>query len=208
MYLFIAAVSTTVSYRFTYKRDENEFSRKDDFAIKIHSGYAENKIRWYQMIHWLFFTIGSEVAIVIMVLYWSVLYQPGQTVDSFNLHVHLINGLVALLDLWVSGIPVNFLHMIYLMIFLSVYVVVNGIYYSMTGDAAYHVLDYNSRLIISIGVIFLTLFVVVPILHTVLFCMYLGKVWILYCYFSRRQPIDDITVEEHETLAEETEEVV
>ena len=209
MYLLIAAVSTTVSYYFTCKRDERDFSREDDFAIKKpsgYSGYAENKIRWYQMIHWLFFTIGSELAIVIMILYWSLLYRPGHTLDGFTLHVHLINGLVALLDLWVSGIPVNFLHGIYLMIFLSVYVVIDGIYYSITGDAAYYVLDYHRKLGISIGVVILTLFVIVPILHTIVYCMHLGKVWILYRFFRRRQPIDNITVEERETLTEETEE--
>ena len=77
MYLHVSAVSTTISYLSTHficKRDESEFSRKDEFIIKKPSGccgYGDNKISWYQMIHWFFYSIGNEIAFVILVDQWT-----------------------------------------------------------------------------------------------------------------------------------------
>ena len=196
LYLFISAISTTASYLSTYlsSRDERDFSREDEFAIKKPSGccgYADNKISWYQMIHWLFFTIGNEMAFIIMILYWTLLYD-GESVDGINANTHLVNGLIAFLDFWISGVPVNLLHIIYLVTYGAVYTVMTGIYFAASNESVYPVLDYDEEAGPAVGLIFATIFLILPILHSFFFFMYLGKVWMMYCCFGRKEPVINI----------------
>ena len=194
MYLLIAAVSTTVSYlsvHFICKQDNRDFSREEEFAIKKPSGccgYADNKISWYQMIHWFFFTIGNEAAFIVTILYWIVIYC-GEAINGVYANVHLVNGLIAFIDFWVSGIPVNFLHFIYLVVFGAVYAVMTGIYFAATNNIIYQALDYEDGVGYALGAIIAAV-VITHIIHFFFFFMYLGKHWMLYCYFRRRKSVN------------------
>ena len=37
----------------------------------------------------------------------------GRPIDAASINYHLLNGVVALIDLWVSGIPIKFMQFIY-----------------------------------------------------------------------------------------------
>ncbi len=188
LYLIIAALSTTVSYLSTHficKQAEDEFSREDDFVIKKLSGccgYQDNKLSWYQMIHWLFFTIGNELAFVILLLYWILLYRGGP-VDGINANTHIVNGFVAVVDFVVSGVPVNLLHFIYLMIYGSIYVIFTGIYFVFTNDIIYPVIDYENRRVTATVVDVCLAIIVFPLVHILFYFMYLDKLWIMYRSF-------------------------
>jgi len=89
------------------------------------------------------------MAFCVLLLYWSLLYRGGP-VDGINANTHLTNGLIALVDLWVSGTPVQILHFIYLQAFGVAYAVFTGIYYVAGGTNiggqpyVYPVLDYEN----------------------------------------------------------------
>ncbi len=193
-FLLVAALSTMISYLSDYKEGEHKFSRKDDFTIKKLSGccgYQDNKLSWYQMIHWFLFTIGNELAFVILLLFWTMLYRGGP-VDRFSANVHLVNGLVAVIDFWVSGIPVNLLHFVYLMIYGMVYIVFTGIYFAVSNEVVYPVLDYENRIGTAIAVVLCTIFIILPLIHVLFFYgMYLAKSAIMRCCFKRRQLYED-----------------
>ncbi len=155
---------------------------------------------WYQIIHWLFFTIGNELAFVILLLYWILLYRGGP-VDGINANTHLVNGLVAVLDLWVSGVPVNLLHFIYLMIYGSIYVIFTGIYFVFTNDIIYPVIDYENGLGTAIVVAICSPIIAFPLGHILFYFMYLGKLWIMHCCF--RQRYEPLQTHEDEEKGEE-----
>ena len=106
--------------------------------------------------------------------------------DGINANTHLVNGLVALVDFWVSGVPINFLHFIYLMLYATVYIVFTGIYFAASGESVYStVLNYQDGVGIALAAIFGTIFVFLPLVHTFFYFMYLGKVWIMHCIYQR-----------------------
>jgi len=150
-YLLIASLSVSVKLVTIYcisQGAEVNFVRKFDFKTKSLAGccgYSDNSINWYQMFHWMFFILGNELAIVASLLYWAFIYG-GENLDGINANTHLINGLVALIDVWVCGIPIYTYHAIYVMIFGAVYSVFTGFYFvGSDGGIVYNVLDYGEN---------------------------------------------------------------
>lgn len=189
VYLVVAAVSTTSSYlsiHFVCKQDNRDFSRDDEFVIKKLlgcCGYKDNKLKWYQVVHWVLFTMSLEGAFVVMLLYWGLLYRGGP-VSGISANTHLMNGIVAVIDFWVGGMPVNFFHFIYPLAFGIVYIVFTGIYYASSGGIIYDVIDYEEAVGVSV-VVLLGSLLLLFLVHLLFFFMYMGKVWILYCFFAK-----------------------
>ena len=196
IYLIVAALSSTtkfLSVHFICKREESEFSRSNEhamnkeFLVKKPSGccgFGDNNLSWYQTVHWFTYVIGSEIAFSICIVYFAVLYRGGQ-IDGINANTHLVNGLISLADIWISGVPVNFLHFIYLIIYGAIYTIFTGIYYAATQRAIYPVLDYGSNLGLAIGLCVAVVLVFLPLVHIVIFFLqYKAKYWIMYCIYN------------------------
>ena len=194
--MIVAAVSTTVKFisiHFICKREEEEYTRvsehalNKDFLVKKSSGCCgcgDYDISWYQTVHWFTFVIGNEIAFVVFILYFIILYR-GEQIDGINANVHLVNGLVSLVDIWISGIPVNFVHFIYLMTYGALYTIFTGIYYATTRDVIYGPLDYGENLGLAVGICVGVVLLFLPFVHCVVFYLqYKARFWILY-YISR-----------------------
>lgn len=155
------------------------------------------------MFQWLFFVIGNEAAFVVLVLYWTLVYR-GEMVVGTTANIHLINGLISLVDLWVSGTPVNTLHAVYLMIFGGVYTIFSGIYFVLSRDIIYRkVLDYEKSAGLAVVSCFTSVFVVLPIIHIGIFYLqYVSKFWILHYHFGRDAPQRNDKSEENEEMDE------
>ena len=130
--------STQIAHRFSWSQDQSP-SPLSDFSRKL---------------HWVLFLIGAEYAVVITTLYWAFYSSVGPehnlfSVDSLNLH--MINGILAVVDLWISGIPVRLSHVIYTVSFGCAYVLFTVIYYAVGGENPegeayiYPFLDYASH---------------------------------------------------------------
>ena len=141
------------------------------------------------MVHWLFFTVSVDAALVILLLYWGLLYHGGP-VSGVNANTHLVNGIVAIIDFWVCGLPVHFLHFIYPVAFGSVYAVFIWIYFATPSSGPiYEILDYEEATDVAIVVV-LCCILILLIVHVFFFVMYMGKAWILnrimhYCGHTR-----------------------
>lgn len=153
-------------------------------------GAKTDHTTWYQKIQWFLFNIGTEMAFCVLLLYWSLLYRGGP-VDGINANTHLTNGLIALVDLWVSGTPVQILHFIYLQVFGVVYAVFTGIYYVAGGTNIggqpyiYPVLDYENGTALAVGIEVGVVVVLLPAIHLFWFVQYAARYWLVWFIYRK-----------------------
>lgn len=170
-------------------RQQNTTHSRDYLTAGEPVGYwntSGNQLNWYQMVYWVLFTIGNELATCIMVLYFLLIYR-GDEIDGVDANTHLTNGLLSLVDLWISGLPVNFLHFVYIVTFSVVYSIFSGAYFLSTGENIYDVLDYRSAPGAAVGLYLSLTFLLLPLLHSVVYFMYLGREWVVYRVCALRQ---------------------
>ena len=115
------------------------------------------------------------MALFITVLFWSLLAPANlnASVQPISINSHLINLIIILVDLFVCDIPFRLLHFYHTSIGAVVYIVFSLILHG-TGytSAIYPVLDWANRTGLAIGLAFGTVFVAVPIAHSIGFGLY------------------------------------
>ena len=132
------------------------------------------------------------MALIVSLLYWLVIYDGG-AVDGVNANTHLINGIVALIDIVFSGVPVRVLHFIYPTLFGATYVVFTGIYHASDGTNVqgdpfiYSVINYEENPGSSTGVVLAVVLLFVPLVHLLVFGLYSARFWLTYCLWARRE---------------------
>jgi len=133
-------------------------------------------------VQWFLFLIGGEFAVVISILYWVFYSGSGSehnlySLDSLNLHT--INGIVAVLDLWFSGVPVRFYHAVYSIAFGCAYVAFTGLYYVAGGTGLegsryiYPFLDYSLNPKAAIALATSSAVLLVGLVHCIFFVQYI-----------------------------------
>ena len=213
-YLLVSAISVTLQFFIHYTYVNQDLSRHDLFVKRNNLNGKEKMVRvllgadytmevvWYQKIQWLLETIGLEAAIAIPILYWSVVYSSGDELDGVNLNTHLVNGIVALFDVWFSGIIIRLYHVVYVVAVGATYSVFSGIYYAADGTNAkgepyiYSSLDYGDELGQAIVLLVLTVLVFLPLVHLVMFAMYGIRYWLAKKACRRKREHNDETVEQ------------
>ena len=174
---------------------------------------VSNTLAWYQMFQWLLFTLGVEIALGITLLFWSLLYHPdsGYNYASHtNLVIHLVNGITAIIETWVSSVPIRLLHIIYPATFGAGYIVFTGIYYAANGTGIngthyiYPVIDYGNHPGYAAGADLIVLFVLVPVLHSLFFLMFMIRSGI--ASWLRKTWAQKHTIQQYDALGAEEEE--
>ena len=195
LYLLVAAISSTTKYlivHFLRPNKELSLSKDNEYTVKKplgRCGYTTNTLNWYQMIHWLLFTLSADSAFTITFLYWALLYNGG-AVSGTSANTHLINGIMMIVDLWVSGVPIQILHFYYPVIFGAVYGIFTGIHFSISGVVIYDgVLEYAEALGSAVGTVVALTFIFIPLVHMIFYLQYLVKFWILYRIFHQKQEV-------------------
>ncbi len=192
VYLIVAAFSVTVKF-FTVHCGNSDLStdRATDYQFNKPTGCCgNNQLSWYQMVHWFCFTIGGEVAPMILVLYWAVLYSPGSPLDGVSLNTHLINGIVSIADLIFTGVPISLLHIIYPVAFSATYTAFTGVYFAANGTNPsdepfiYPVLNYGAAPLTASLYSVLIALVFVPFMHLVYYCIFLIRFWLVYALYG------------------------
>ena len=188
-YLLVAAVSTTVNFMLQ-SHYETDSPRASPHHFTNGSG-----ITWQEKIHWALFTLGTEFAVGISILFWILFYDPEAKDFIFSpisLHMHLINGVFALVELWVTGIPIHLLHVVYIMLFGCTYVAFTVLYYAFNGtDAAgnhyiYPILDYGANPGGATGLVIGCILGYLTAIHLLFYVQYLARQWITDHIYSRR----------------------
>lgn len=171
-----------------------EKQQKEENCDQIPLGCCDVKTdstKWYEKIQWFLFTVGAESTLSITLIYWP--FGDVQRDDNFefyghvNIALHLVNGVTALIDIWVSQIPVHLYHVIYLVGVTSLYAIFTGLYYVGgggndydNGTYIYPQLDYgNSPGTASVFVIGVTI-IYMPLVHLFVYINYLMREGLLY----------------------------
>jgi len=152
-----------------------------DISIKEVDYSKAASLPWYYKLQWMAFLIGSEYAIAISILYWSMFYDPNSEHNYFSLdslNLHLINGIAAAVDLWLSGVPVSIYHAIYSISFGLVYVLFTAVYFLVKGTDPdgnrfiYQFLDYSVHPGAALGLAVLLTVLFISIIHFLSFMLY------------------------------------
>ena len=191
-YLLWSSTSVTIRYiqnhspcceRFREKQTDNGSCKPSGCC-----GIKEDAIKWYEKIHWLLFTLGAEIALCVTTLYWALLFDPQTSFSHFSLVTHLFNGIFAIIDTWVSGIPVRLYHGVYLICFACLYTIFTGLYFAGGGSNQrnknetyiYPFLNYDDApKSASTFVILMSLFYPV-LIHLIFYAIYLLRKGVVY----------------------------
>ena len=169
-------------------------------------GRTYNKISWYHMIQWALFVTGTELAVTLTILYWPLLYGPDLPISGVNFNTHGSQGIIAVIELVITGVPIRFYHFYFTQIFAAVYAVFTGIYYAAGGTNTnnspyiYSILDYGTRPGSATGLILAVILVLLPIIHFLFYLVYVGRYWILYLIYGKQSSTPD-----HSKLEEQKE---
>lgn len=141
---------------------------------------------------WLLFLVGTESALLTVLLYWAFSGKDAEKdiSVSVNIHTHILNGVVALLEVWVTGIPIHLLQFIYTLLFVGTYGVFTGVHYGVNStdfgseEYIYPILDYGSEPYVAAAAVIIGVLVVCPLLHLFLYLQCLLRQW-LTTYLQR-----------------------
>ena len=218
LYLLVAAMSSTVKMGFwiwntARGRREPELDPADHLNSVVVT-WSEDRVAWYQKVHWVLFIIGVPVQICIMLLYWTLLSHLDPNRDSAeNYNVHMLGGLVGLVDVFVSGIILSVYHLYLVVAYGCAYTVFTGIYFAANGTDPrgnpyiYPILDYGNNPGTSSAIALATPLVIVPLIYLLVYGISLVRRWLahwyqlwLYRYCCRSPPTnsdrESVTLEE------------
>ena len=200
VYVLWAAIFVTVTYFRVFLCQKEKFAEGDTGGPCNHElliddcpvgccGVGNDKIFWYQKIHWVLYTMSISLSILVVILYWGLIYIPDIDFDYFSyvsISGHILSGVFGVIDICVTTIPTRVLHVIYPFIFGSVYIVFSAIYYAAGGTNhfgspyIYRNLDYDGNPSGAVTLILITLFAAVPFIHIGIFMMFLVREALLY----------------------------
>ena len=132
---------------------------------------------WALKFQWLLWNIAAPATTVVVLLYWSILWphtkhDPSENTHSpsiMNIHVHLLNGLILLLDQAIHAIPMRLLHVYQPVGYGALYAAFTGVYFAANGTdptgqvAIYAFLDYRTNKSTAIGTDFGVVCIVIPV---------------------------------------------
>ncbi|XP_041361507.1 protein rolling stone-like isoform X2 [Gigantopelta aegis] len=91
---------------------------------------------WYLKADWVIHNIAGPAAFSISLMYWTLLYTPGQSFEGFRILSflsHGINSIYAFINIIVSGIPTRILHFYQPLIYAITYVIFTVVYHAAGG---------------------------------------------------------------------------
>ena len=142
-------------------QDREEASEKD--TLQCH-----HKFFWF--IH----VIAATAGLLVTVTFWSVL-AGDNPIDANSITKHALNSVFMVIDTSLSAIPVRLLHYMYAFLYILIYFVFTVIYWLLGGTDnqgntyIYEGLDYDNFDPIIVGLMAVSLLVVLPVLHLILF---------------------------------------
>lgn len=223
VYLLWAAVSDTLSLflanvccKEKYSRQENEDEEDDGSVEQVCCllnmplgccGRERDGTKWHHKIQWVLFMVGHTFSLAVTILYWSLLFNPtNPLLTPLNFITHLVNGIVSVIDIGVSGIPVRLLHMVYSVLLAAIYAVFTGIYHVAMGTNVqnqpyiYFIIDYGRNPGTAAGIAIAVVLVFFPIINVLIYVLFLlreGLLWLIKKVYKmiRKQDSQDTDIE-------------
>ena len=161
---------------------------------------------WYYRVQWVLQNVAFCIALIVTVLYWSLVYNPDYGIPvEVDVNMHTLNSVFAIVDLFLGATPIRLLHFYQPVAMGTVYIIFSVIYWKAGGTGfgnntfIYPILDYGHHPGQAAIVIVLTGLLVIPFTHSIIFGFYkLRKFLAGRCYKHREAG-------EYETLVTKTE---
>lgn len=136
--------------------------------------YFSGDLRWYHHIQWILLSTYAGLAFIVTIIYWSFLAGIFVVNPGVNIHQHLMNTLLILLEIFLNRIPIRFLHFIYVSIYAMIYVVFTLSLHGASVQSIYYsgILDWKNIPGVSAGVCLSLIFVGSPVVQAVTFGVY------------------------------------
>ena len=193
-YFISALITTVVNFFLVYvypKRRRVESppdAEEDEESYERHCCKSStDKTTFCDKITWALFLVGAESSFMVVLLFWILIGSSDNAPDinpSVNAHVHALNGVIALVEVWITGIPVHLLQFVYPALFTTTYGVFTGVYYAANGtdpfgeSAIYPViLDYGSQPGVAVGTLVVST-VIVLLIHLFFHAQYRLRHWL------------------------------
>ena len=128
---------------------------------------------WYHKGLWVVFNIAANAAILVTLLYWTLIF--GGKTNALDVTTHLINSVLIVADVMLSATPVRILHVLYAWIFGVSYALLTAIFWAVKGTNArdepyiYSYIDYNKSPGFASGIVVGFVLVGQPLVQTLLF---------------------------------------
>ena len=144
--LLLLALLTVIYTILYYCNRRLLHSQLPDYTEGYPLFYSQDNINFAVKFVWFMYTAAVTLSLAATLGYFVFVFEG---VDVATLHVHGINFLVILLDLFLSRFPLQLFHFVWIMAFSIPYVAFTGIYYAAGGTGfndthyIYSVLDYR-----------------------------------------------------------------
>lgn len=180
-----------------------------DAAVVLHVFVQRKDIRkgealslpWYMRANWCIFNISNVVSVSTSVAYWALVYDGNQPMTAVNIETHVINSVYVILNVSVTGVPTRVLHLWFSVLFGVTYSLFT-VFYHLAGGTnhnenpyVYPAIDWRKP---GTAILYCAIvcFVLVPVVHLVLFVIHTLKVLIcekLDCCRSDKERQSDPT---------------
>ena len=95
--------------------------------------YRQDKTPWFVKVMWAIHIVAVAASLPVTVVFWATVFEPEDGVSAASIHVHGVNLLLVLIDIFVSRIPIQILHFFYPMTYAVVYVTFLAVYWAANG---------------------------------------------------------------------------
>ncbi|KAI8509795.1 hypothetical protein Bbelb_122230 [Branchiostoma belcheri] len=128
--------------------------------------------------YWVLYNVAFGIGLYITIGFWAV---PGGEVDPHSILFNVMNTVVIVIDVFVSGLPYRLMHLVYPSAFGLAYMVFVVIYWAAGGISVYGrpwlrgYLDYGDHPGMAAGIAAASVLVAIPLCHAILFGLALAR---------------------------------
>lgn len=151
----------------------------------IRKAKPSDSFPWYVKMQWWMFDLAFTSSLMVVILFWTGVYNPGMTLSPINFFVHGVNFVLMFIELFFCAIPVKLLHFYKLFTYGLSYVIFTIIWTNLglTGPSGnsymYPVIFDFSQDDKTVPIVFaiLNLFVFIPFIQTLMWSFVLLRDW-------------------------------
>lgn len=141
---------------------------------------CEDEMKWYHKLQWFLFNIVSVIAVIVTGSYWLFVFDSTRrAVNLSDLNAHILNTVFILIEHSLSCMPVRLLHVVYPILFESVYVIATVLHWAMIVDTPlYTVVNYTEEPGRILGLFALAIFIFQPLIQLCLYGIFRLKMFV------------------------------
>ena len=137
---------------------------------------------WFHKLNWVLFSVGATTAFQVTGLFWTVLAPSRTAAENLNpitFHLHGTSSILFLDEIFMVAFPTRLLHFVYPIIFSFTYAVFSvNLHFTGVNSSIYPVVNFVENAGLAIGTIAGNVFILTPVLHSVVYLIYRFRTFI------------------------------